>query len=275
MDLGLKGRIVFITGGSKGLGFASARAFLDEGAKVVIVSRNAAHVAEARSALAKEGHELLGEAADLSSSVAADHVVAKIEREVGPIDVLVNSAGAAKRRPADELDAASWKAAMDAKFFPYIYAQDAVLRRMRARAIEKGQTGATSPQQEIGAIVNIVGVGGRIPAESHIAGSSANAALLLSTIGLAQHFARYGIRINAVNPGQILTGRVDQAIEIDAKRLGLDKAAALERGQLETPLRRFGHPDEVANLVVFLASRRASYMVGSLVSVDGGQKAAM
>jgi len=275
VDLGLKGKVVLITGGSKGLGLASARGFLQEAARVVIVSRNPANIAEARDTLAKEGHELLGEAADLGSSVAAEYVVSKVEREIGPIDVLVNSAGAAKRRPADELDAASWKAAMDAKFFPYVYAQDAVLRRMRARAIKRGQTGAASPEQEIGAIVNIVGIGGRIPTESHIAGSSANAALLLSTIGLAQHFAHYGIRINAVNPGQILTGRIDQAVEIDARRLGLDKAAVLERAQNATPLRRFGRPEEVADIVVFLASRRASYMVGSLVSVDGGQKVAI
>lgn len=275
MDLKLAGQTALITGGSKGLGLACARAFLAEGARVLIASRSIDHVEGARARLRAEGHEVLGIAADFSDADAAERAVAEAEASLGSIDVLVNSAGAAKRRPAAELDAAAWKAAMDAKFFPYVHAQDAVLRRMRARAQAEGQLGETAPTRQIGAVVNIVGVGGRIPSETHIAGGTANAALLLSTLGLAQYYARFGIRINAVNPGQTLTDRLDQTIEHEARRLGIDKPQALRRGQEGTPLRRFGTPEEVADVVVFLASPRASYVVGALVSVDGGQKLAI
>jgi NAD(P)-dependent dehydrogenase (short-subunit alcohol dehydrogenase family) len=271
----LKEKLVLITGGSKGLGLACARAFLEEGARVVAVSRQTENIESAKQQLAAEGLMLHGIAANLTDPEAAETAVANVEQEFGAIDVLVNSAGDARRRPAAELNAASWKAAMEAKFFPYVHAQDSVLGRLRERAIAHGQTGERAPETAIGTIVNIVGVGGRIPTESHIAGGSANAALLLSTLGLAQYYARFGIRINAVNPGQTLTGRIDQAIEQDALRLGIDKAEAMTRGAASAPMRRFGRPEEVADVVLFLASERASYVVGALVSVDGGQKPAL
>ncbi|MEC5386427.1 SDR family NAD(P)-dependent oxidoreductase [Uliginosibacterium sp. H3] len=272
MDLKLANKIVLVTGGSKGLGLAAARSFLAEGAKVAIVSRSADNIATARDVLAKEGFKVHGAVGDLSNPDEAERVVAEVEREVGPIDVLVNSAGAAKRKAAKELDAASWKAALDAKFFPYVHAQDAVLKRFRERAEALGLTGDTPPTQQVGAIVNIVGTGGKIPNETHITGGSANAALLLSTIGLAQYYAKFGIRINAVNPGVTLTERVEQTLTFEAQRLGIDKAQARQQGEASAPLRRFGRAEEVADVVTFVASERASYVVGALIPVDGGQK---
>lgn len=270
MDLRLKDKVVLVTGGSKGLGLATAKAFIAEGAHVAIASRSEENIARARELLATEGARLSGFVGNLSQAEEAERIVEHTERELGPIDILVNSAGAAKRRPAEELDAAAWQAAIDAKFYPYVHAQDAVLRRMRARA-----SGASAPGQQTGAVVNIIGVGGRIPSESHIAGGAANAALLLSTLGLAQYYARYGIRINAVNPGLTLTGRIEQAIASEALRRGISKEEAFARGEAEAPLRRYGRAEEIADVVVFLASERASYVVGALVSVDGGQKVAI
>lgn len=271
MDLGLTDRAVLITGGSKGLGLACARAFLREGARVAIVSRDPANLDAARADLAGEGFAVETIAANLSDPDAAADAVARAEAALGPVEVLVNSAGAARRTPPEELAPAAWKAAFDAKFFPYIYTQDAVLRSMRARA--GADTGAP-PEREIGAIVNIIGSGGRVPTDSHLPGGSANAALMLATIGLAKHHARYGIRINGINPSTTVTERMEQALAIDAARLGLTRDEVLTRNEAGAPMRRFGRAEEIADVALFLASRRASYVVGALVSVDGGQKAA-
>lgn len=272
MDLALTDKVVLITGGSKGLGLAAARAFAQEGARVVIAARSPDTLAAAQATLAGEGLEVATVAADFADPAAAERAVAEAERPFGPLDVLINSAGAAKRTPAEELDAAAWRAGLEAKFFPYIHAQDAVLKSFRRRAETDG---SVPPPRQIGAIVNIVGTGGRVPTGTHLPGGSANAALLLSTLGLAREYARYGIRINAINPGITLTGRIEQNLALEARRLGVSRDEALAIGAAGTPLRRYGEADEIADAALFLASERASYIVGALLSVDGGQYLAL
>ncbi|CAN5410170.1 SDR family oxidoreductase [soil metagenome] len=275
MDLHLNDKLVLITGGSKGLGLAAARVLLGEGARVAIVSRSADNIATAIATLAAEGLAAKGYVANLSDAANAEQVVAQVEAELGPIDVLVNSAGDARRKPAGELDAAAWKAAMDAKFYPYVHTQEAVLKRMHARAVTAGFDGKSTPTRDVGTVVNIVGTGGRIPTETHIAGSTANAALLLSTLGLAKYYARFGIRINAVNPGVTLTDRVEYTLKAEAQRLGVTRDEAQARAEASAPMLRLGRADEIADVVAFVASARSSYMVGALVQVDGGQKIAL
>lgn len=253
----LQGKVALITGGSKGIGLAIARRFAVEGARVGIVSRNADNLAQARDALAAEGLIVQTASADLSDPEQAEQAVAQIEAALGPVDILVNSAGAARRAEPEDLDPARWRAALDAKFFPYIHTQHAVLQRLSARKAP-------------GAIVNIIGTGGKQPTRTHLAGGSANAALLLSTVGLAAHYARQGIRINAINPGFTLTDRVHQFIELEAKRQGISEAEALQQSEADIPLGRFGRPDEVAEVALFLASERASYVVGAVIPMNGG-----
>ena len=129
MDLGLKQRSVLITGGSKGIGLACARAFLDEGARVAIVSRERGNLDRAAAHLGR----ITLIAADLAHADNAKRMVREAQAAIGPIDVLVNCAGAAKRYAPDELNAQAWHAAMDAKYFTYIHAMDAVLPSMRDR----------------------------------------------------------------------------------------------------------------------------------------------
>ena len=259
MDLQLTGRTVLVTGGSKGIGLACAQAFADEGCRVAICSRSEENLAAARRALAGRGHEVLACPADLTRPEAAQAVVAAVEGQLGPLDVLVCSAGAARRTNPDRLDAAAWHDAMDAKFFATIHAVQAVLPGMTAR--------------RRGAIVNVIGQGGKMASPSHLPGGSANAALMLATAGLASAHGPAGIRVNAVNPGLTLTERAEAAFRAEAERLGITEERARALGAERIPLGRYARPEEVAQVVVFLASDRASYVTGAVLSMDGGAAA--
>ncbi|WP_144641036.1 SDR family oxidoreductase [Bordetella genomosp. 13] len=256
MQLELQDKVVLVTGGSKGIGLACAQGFAREGAKVAITARDAAQLEAARALLQADAGHVLAIAADLSDPAQAARVVADTQSAFGPVDVLVNSAGAAKRATPAELTAAHWHAAMQAKYFTYIHAMQAVLPAMA----ERGH----------GAIVNVVGMGGRVASPTHLAGGSANAALLMATVGLAKAYAPQGVRINAVNPGTVETGRVAQRVQAQARLENLAYEEVLRRQAESLPMRRMARPEEVADVVMFLASARASYVAGAVVAMDGG-----
>ncbi|MCC6531453.1 MAG: SDR family oxidoreductase [Burkholderiales bacterium] len=255
MDLGLKGKVVLITGGSKGIGLACARAFAQEGANVAIVSRSEENLARAREALAQDGVRVLTVAANLTQAEDAAAMAAAVEKALGPIDVLVNSAGAAKRHAIDDYDSHAWHHGMDAKYFPYVHAMDAVRAGMVAR--------------KRGAIVNIVGTGGKRAQATHLAGGAANAALMLVTVGMANALGKHGIRVNAINPASTYTGRVKQSLVLEAKEKNISEEEALKRLEAAIPFGRYGRPEEVAAVTVFLASDKASYVSGAVIPMDG------
>jgi NAD(P)-dependent dehydrogenase (short-subunit alcohol dehydrogenase family) len=256
MNLGLKGKVVIVTGGSKGIGLACARAFLMEGARVAIVSRKPANLDAAQRDLAAPPVDLLALPCDLTGKTAATAMVAEVEQRLGPVEVLVNSAGAARRYLPEELNTEAWHAAMDAKYFTYIHAMDAVLSGMAKRGR--------------GVVVNIVGMGGKVATPIHLPGGSANSALMLATVGLANVYGPKGIRINAINPGPTLTERLQESLKLEAKTRGLSEDQVLAQRQANIPLKRYAAPEDVANLTLFLASDKASYITGALVPMDGG-----
>jgi NAD(P)-dependent dehydrogenase (short-subunit alcohol dehydrogenase family) len=145
---------------------------------------------------------------------------------------------------------------MDAKYFTYIHTLDAILPRMAARSA--------------GVVVNIIGTGGKIATPYHLPGGAANSALMLATVGLAQVYGPKGVRITAINPAATLTGRVTEALKLEAKMRGVSEREALEQGQARVPLRRYAAPEDVANLTLFLASDKASYITGAIIPMDGG-----
>ncbi len=255
MDLGLKGKIVFVTGGSKGIGLACAKAFSEEGARVAISSRNPENLEKAQRELKDAGAEVFAYAADFSRAEAAVAAIAAAEAALGPIDVLVNSAGAAKRTPPSELSPEAWHSAMDAKYFSYIHAMDAVLKGMVAR--------------KSGVIVNVIGNGGKVASPVHIPGGAANAALMLATAGLAAAWASHGIRVNAINPATTLTERVQEGLKAESRMTGKTTEELFRAGEARIPLGRFAKPEEIANVALFLASDKASYVTGTCLTMDG------
>jgi NAD(P)-dependent dehydrogenase (short-subunit alcohol dehydrogenase family) len=251
MDLGLSGKIVLVTGGSKGIGFACAEGFLAEGARVAICSRSAENVNRALAGLPGA----VGFTADLTQAGEAAALVDKVEAELGPIDVLVNSAGAARRVAPDDLTPAAWHAAMDAKYFSYVHVIDPVIKRMAARGA--------------GVIVNVIGNGGKVASPVHIAGGAANAALMLATAGLGTAYAGRGVRVVGVNPGLTETGRVAEGMISTAKLAGVTPEQARSDAIRRIPMGRMARPEEVASTVLYLASARASYVTAVTISMDG------
>ena len=251
--MSLSGKIVVVTGGSKGIGLACARAFLHEGARVAIVSRLQANIDAACATLPGA----VGFASDLSDAAMAAAVAERIERDLGPVDVLVNSAGAARRSPPDALTPAAWRAAMDAKFFSTINILDPVVKTMASRGR--------------GVIVNIIGAGGKVANASHLAGGSANAALMLATAGLGHAYAASGVRVVGVSPGLTETGRVTEGMAADARLAGSTVDAALAQSLRAIPMGRMARPEEIASVVVFLASDKASYITATTITMDGGR----
>lgn len=256
MDLELDGKVVLITGGSKGIGLACAHAFAREGALVAIAARTVEHLNAAQAELKQSGFDVYAYVADLSDDAAAVRLVAEVESGLGPIAVLVNSAGAAKRYPPATLTPKAWRDAMDSKYFTYINVIDAVLKGMVARGK--------------GSIVNIIGAGGKVASPIHLPGGAANAALMLVSAGLANAWGRQGIRVNAINPGLTMTGRVQGSFDAEAEMTGEKPDDLLKTAEQRIPLGRIARPEEIANTALFLASERASYVTGALITMDGG-----
>ena len=252
MELNLEGRKALITGGSRGIGLAVAKALAAEGCHLHLVARSAADLDRARAAIAEaHGVEVWPHAADLGQPGEARRVAAA----AGAVDILVNNAGALPRGTLEEIDESAWRDAWNLKLYGYIDLTRAVYPAMKARGR--------------GAIVNVIGVGGERPTAAYIAGGTANAALMAFTRALGGESVDHGVRVVGVNPGMVATERMVQLLSSDAiKQFG--DASRWRELLAGRPFGRAATAEEVARLVVFLASDQASYVSGTIVTVDGG-----
>jgi 3-oxoacyl-[acyl-carrier protein] reductase len=256
MDMELRGKKVLITGGSKGIGLACARGFAAEGAIVHIASRSQPDLKAAADALARQYKtDVFIHAMDLGKT---ENAVA-LGKLCGNVDILVNNAGAIPSGGLLDVTDEKWRHAWDLKVFGFINLTREIYRRMRER--------------QSGVIVNVIGVAGERHRSNYIAGTTGNAGLMAFTRALGSESVDHGIRVVGVNPGRIETERQIGHFKEQAAR-DLGDAARWPELQAKVaaslPFKRAGRPDEVSDLVVYLASARASYLSGTIVTIDGG-----
>jgi 3-oxoacyl-[acyl-carrier protein] reductase len=257
MELGLAGKAVLITGGSKGIGKATAEAMAAEGARVIICSRSQAGLDEAAAAIRKNtGKQVDTIAADLSTLAGVERAWAEAVRRLGRLDILVNNAGAIKGGDFLSMPDDEWVTGWNLKLLGYIRMARAVFPQMR--------------EQGGGRIVNVVGMAARNPAATYMTGGAANAALINFTKALADLGAPSNILVTAVSPGPVKTDRWDSLQRQQAEAAGKDLETYAKEQNRGLPLGRIALPEEVADLVCFLASARASFLTGIAVTVDGG-----
>jgi NAD(P)-dependent dehydrogenase (short-subunit alcohol dehydrogenase family) len=262
MDLGLKGKVALVTGGSKGIGKAVARGLAEEGARVAICARTQRELDATAAELAKvTGGDVFAVAGDLTREAEVKKIVDTTVGRFNRIDVLINNAGAAPGGLLLDLSEEDWQTALQLKFLGYVRCMKAVIPHML--------------KQGGGRIVNIVGNDGVKPIGIELTPSAANAADLAVTVALAEQYGQHNICINAINPGPVATERWDVLISGIAKVRKISVAEAQKRAERSIPLGRICTPEEVANVAIFVASGRASFMNGAVITLDGGQRKAL
>lgn len=256
MDLQLKGKVALVTGGSKGLGRASAVALAKEGCAAALVARTAADLEVARQEIESLGVPCIAIPADFRRADAVEAAVAAVAEHFGRIDILVNCAGGAAAGALFDVTDEQWQEAWDLKVMGYIRATRAVVPHMR--------------RQGGGRIMMISGTAGKQPSPYSLAIGALNAAINNYTRSLADYLAADNIGVVAVSPGPTETERWDklQAATARVKGITVEEAgAALVKG---IPMGRIAQADEVGNLVAFAASPLAAYMTGVNLVLDGG-----
>jgi 3-oxoacyl-[acyl-carrier protein] reductase len=254
MDLGLSDKVAIVTGSSRGLGLASARALVAEGCRVCICARGSERLAEAAievDAAARKPNMVLAVQADVSTQAGVDLVIARTIETFGRLDVLVNNVGRAGGTGLLDTSDAEWQAALDETLFPAIRASRAAVPHLR-------QAGG-------GAILMIASIYGR-EAGGRMTYNAVKAAEISLAKALAQQLAPLNIRVNSVAPGSIMFPGGSWH-----KRQQADPEGIAEFISRDLPFARFGRPDEVGAVVAFLASARASWISGASIVVDGCQ----
>ena len=245
----MEGRIAWVSGASGAIGRAVALRLARQGALVFASSRRP----EPLDQLAGEDERVRPLPTDVTDAVTVDAAARAIVAAAGRIDILVNSTTLPIFGSFETLDDAQWLAVLDAKLLGYMRTMRAVLPGMAA--------------QHYGRIVNIGGRGGRQPSAMHLPGGCANAAVNLLSKGLADVYAGENIRINVVAPGPIGSDRLERLIAASGR--GND-AQGPGRLRVDTPIPRQGHPEDVADAVLFLVSDQSAYTTGAVLPVDGG-----
>jgi 3-oxoacyl-[acyl-carrier protein] reductase len=261
MELGLTGRNVLITGGSKGIGKACALLFAEEGANVVICARNRVTLEEATAEIDAAGSgTVAGFPGDMTQWGEVQQVVDEAIGALGSIDILITCAGSSPGGLIEGLTEADWDSSLNLKFMGYVRAMKGVLPHMR----ERGS----------GSVVLVVGNDGIKPTYWETTAGAANAAGINVASSMAEQYGPHGIRVNTVNPGPVDTERWDGLEKAMARDMGITQDQAHEFAVSSIPLGRIARADEVADLVVFLASDRASFINGAHVVIDGAQRKA-
>jgi 3-oxoacyl-[acyl-carrier protein] reductase len=253
MDLGLRGKRALVTGASKGIGFAIARALAEEGCHLHIAGRGIEALNQAQQALNSTGVDVRVHSVDLSRLEDQERLL----QACPAVDILVNNAGS---NPAGHLEDTSdpvWRDSWDLKVFGYINLCRSFYRVMQER--------------RAGVILNIIGYAGERLNARYIIGTTSNAALMAFTRSVGSTSPNFGVRVVGINPGYTATDRAETMLRtISEKQFGSrDRWREVEQG-LNLPFGRMAQPGEIADVAAFLVSPRASYVSGTVITVDGG-----
>lgn len=251
-----EGKVVVVSGGSRGIGRAIALAFAREGAQTVLAAANAATLAEgAKAVAAGGGPDAMTIAGDLRTLEGCEQVFAKVNERFKRCDVLVNSAGATRGGNFFELPDAAWTDGFALKFFATVRLTKLFWPLLKASH---------------GNVVNIIGGAARTPGPEFLIGGAVNAAMANFAKGLTALGNRDDVNVNAIHPGQTQTDRVEQLFAQFAKAQNKTVEQVRAEALTKTGLRRIGQPEDVAELALFLCSPRARHIHGTAIAIDGG-----
>ena len=256
MELGLKGKVALVTGSSRGIGRGVALALAAEGCDVMLTGRDEKALQEVAAEIKKLGRRAAVSVIDLREKDAPAKLIEQTKRELGGLDVLINNAGATKRGDFLDLTDADWEDGYALKFFGHVRLTRAAWPILKERH---------------GSLISIGGTGGRKPTEEFTIGSSVNAAIAAFSKCMADRGKRDGVQVNCIHPSMVETDRLWKRIKAEMDRTGWPEQKAREEMCKGFGITRFGKVDDVADLISFLVSSRATWMHGATIDLDGGE----
>ncbi len=256
MELGLDGKVALVTGASRGIGRGIARALAGEGCDLLLTGRDEAALTEVATSITSKGRMAAVCALDLRDPTAPRRLVEAAARELGGLDILVNNAGTTKRGDFFTLTDADWEDGYALKLFAHVRLARAAWPLLKERR---------------GSLVAIGGTSGRKPEQQFTIGSSVNAAVAAFTKCLADLGKEDGVQVNCIHPSLVETERQWRRIRAEAERSGDPETKVRERLCRETGITRFGTVEDVADLVTFVVSSRATWLHGATIDLDGGE----
>ncbi|MFX1447437.1 MAG: SDR family oxidoreductase [Promethearchaeota archaeon] len=259
MDLGLDNKVVLVLASSKGLGLACAKGFYQEGANVVISSRSMKNLLNAKEEIQKahiSNKRILAVEADLNDEEQIRNLVDNTIKEFGTIDVLIHNAGGPPSAPLKKITEENWQDSINLNLLSFVRICKAVTPIME--------------KQQFGRIIAITSVSVKQPLDNLVLSNTTRLGVVGFAKTLASEYARDNILVNVVCPGPTLTNRMKELIKTQMHETGKSEQNVMNFWLNNIPLGRLGQPEDLANLVVFLASKRASYITGTVIQVDGG-----
>jgi len=257
MDLGIKDRVALVAASSRGLGQAVARGLAKEGAKLALCARSAATLDAAAEEIRRDtGADVMAGALDVTAYGDVRRFVSEVGKRFGRLDICVANAGGPPAKTFAETTIDDWRAATDLNLMSTVYFAKETLPLMQ--------------RQQWGRFIAITSVAVKQPVDGLILSNSVRSGVSGLIKTLANEYGRYGVLVNNVCPGYTATARLVELSQLLAAKEGVDPAEIEERWARQTALGRVGRPEEFADLVVYLASERATYITGASIAVDGG-----
>ncbi len=261
MNLGLEDKVALILASSKGLGLACAKIFYSEGANVIICSRSKENLENAENEISKSrlnnlNNKILAVVTNLNDEEHIKSLVDRTIKEFGRIDILVHNAGGPPSAPINKISKDDWQNSINLNLLSFVRVSELAVPIMQ--------------QQKFGRIIAITSVSVKQPLDNLVLSNTIRLGVVGFAKTLANEYAKDNILVNVVCPGPTLTNRMKELINATVKQTGKSEEEVKKAWTDQIPLGRLGEPEELSNLVVFLASSKASYITGTVIQVDGG-----